>query len=80
MKANKKAKWIIGVSGVAFSAFVLSQFGTGEHNAADVQNNSQVEQQETNPSFNGFNEDRFTARGERPFTNRRQTDGTTRRS
>ncbi|WP_339322331.1 hypothetical protein [Paenibacillus sp. FSL W8-0194] len=80
MKANKKAKWIIGVSGVAFSAFVLSQFGSADQHAADFQNNGQVEQQESSPSFDGSNEERFATRGERPFAGRHQTDGTTRRS
>ena len=25
MKANKKAKWIVGITGTAFSAFIISQ-------------------------------------------------------
>ena len=28
MKANNKAKWIVGITGAAFSAFVIGQLNT----------------------------------------------------
>ena len=37
MNGKKKAKWIIGVTGTAFSAFVLSQFAMGDTNTTETQ-------------------------------------------
>ncbi|MBA4537361.1 hypothetical protein H1Z61_09450 [Bacillus aquiflavi] len=43
MKHSKKARWIIGLSGVAFSAFILSQI---EYEAADNNSTEQIKDQE----------------------------------
>ncbi len=32
MKKSTKSKWVVGIAGTAFSAFVLSQIGTTEAN------------------------------------------------
>lgn len=37
MKPAKKAKWIIGATGVTFSAFILSQMDTVQSNTDPVQ-------------------------------------------
>jgi hypothetical protein len=44
MKQNKKAKWIVGTVGVAFSAFVLSQFSPTETTSIN-QTGTQVQDQ-----------------------------------
>ncbi|WP_342468425.1 hypothetical protein [Ureibacillus sp. FSL K6-3587] len=44
MKANNKAKWIVGITGVAFSAFVLGQInGTPVHSSATNPNDAALE-------------------------------------
>lgn len=40
MNGKQKAKWIVGVTGTAFTAFVLSQFAMGDTNASNTTNNS----------------------------------------
>lgn len=42
MKPDKKAKWIVGITGTALSAFILSQLDTNSTSDA----NTQVSQQE----------------------------------
>ncbi|MED1204580.1 hypothetical protein [Heyndrickxia acidicola] len=56
MKQNKKAKWIVGTAGVAFSAFVLSQFSpvqTANANQTGAQQEQQQNQDQNNASY-GF--------------------------
>ncbi|MED5020164.1 hypothetical protein P9847_23125 [Paenibacillus chibensis] len=83
MKPNKKAKWIIGVSGVAFSAFVLSQFGVEDHTTTDLSQTSQMEQNDQQSFLNrgsSSNGEPFADSDGSSFMGRRHTDGTTRRS
>lgn len=83
MKPNKKAKWIIGVSGVAFSAFVLSQFGVDDHTNTDLSQTSPMEQNDQQSFLNragSSNGEPFADSGGSSFTGRRHMDGTTRRS
>lgn len=40
MKKSTKSKWVVGIAGTAFSAFVLSQIGTTEANVGTNNSNS----------------------------------------
>jgi hypothetical protein len=40
MKKSTKSKWIVGLAGTAFSAFVLSQIGVNNANQQDVNKDS----------------------------------------
>lgn len=40
MKPNKKAKWIVGITGTTLSAFILSQMGTTPN--VNLENNQPV--------------------------------------
>lgn len=52
MKTNKKAKWMVGLSGAAFSAFVLGQLDHTEHttdlaiNAVEINDSMSVREKE----------------------------------
>lgn len=49
MNDQKKAKWILGTSGVALSALLLTQFsGVTESNSSTLNNNQFTEEQENN--------------------------------
>lgn len=42
MKPDKKAKWIVGITGTALSAFILSQLNTGSTSNTNNPSNQQV--------------------------------------
>lgn len=41
MKNSAKSKWIIGISGAAFSAFILGQLNHPDINSKDISNKSE---------------------------------------
>ncbi|WEG12089.1 hypothetical protein PU629_18490 [Pullulanibacillus sp. KACC 23026] len=67
MNQNKKAKWIVGTVGVAFSAFVLSQFSPAQATNKTQTNlfNNEVNggsvQNGTNSNTDPFNSDNGSA-------------------
>lgn len=47
MKSSNKAKWIVGISGIAFSAFVIGQLETtSDSNSASVEINETMTERE----------------------------------
>lgn len=50
MQGNKKAKWIVGITGAAFSAFMLSQLDNS-NNENQGQTNEQVSGVEINDTM-----------------------------
>lgn len=43
MGKSTKSKWILGLTGTAFSAFVISQIGANQSEQSPVSNNSKAE-------------------------------------
>ena len=50
MKPNKQAKWIVGITGTALSAFILSQLNTNTNATSNNQTSQQVSYQTEVPT------------------------------